>query len=190
MQEKLLKNVEKNNDLGWFTVILLALFTFFLFLNNFIIVVRVDGSSMKNTLKDGDVLFVSKNYEIDRGDVIVFDRYSSKLIKRVIAVEGDQVYAENGVVYLKKVGETDFTAIVEDYARGVTYDFELVNVESGYIFVLGDNRENSQDSRIFGTVSLEKVNGEVSSITIKNKSVLTFLLGWAFDLNEFFGGIL
>ena len=188
MLKNLLSKGENKNDFSYFFVIILTFFIIFQIFNSYYLVVQVDGSSMKNTLKDGDVLLVTKNYEIERGDVIVFDKTYSKLIKRVIAVEGDQIYCENGVVYLKKAGETDFSELTESYARGVTFNFNLVSVESGYVFVLGDNREVSQDSRAFGCVPLLDVNGEVTSFTIKNKSVITFLLGWSFDLNKFFGG--
>ncbi len=188
MLKNLLSKSENKNEFSYFLVIILTFFIFFQIFNVYFLVVQVDGSSMKNTLQDGDVLLVNKNYEIERSDVIVFDKTYSKLIKRVIAVEGDQIYCENGVVYLKKAGETDFSELNESYVRGVTYDFNLHTVESGYVFVLGDNREVSQDSRAFGFVSLLDVNGEVTSLTIKNKSILTFLLGWSFDLNKFFGG--
>lgn len=187
MQSKLLSTEKKSDGYGFFAVVLLLLIIIFYLLNNFIMIVRVDGGSMKNTLSNGDVLVVTKNSEIERGDVIVFDMTYSKLIKRVIALEGDEIYAQDGVVYLKKSGETEFTALVEDYVIGVNKDFNVIKVENDKIFVMGDNRENSHDGRNFGTVSISKVDGEVKNWSIKGKETLTFLLGWTFQINEFLG---
>lgn len=190
MQDKLLSTQEKNDEFGFFAVVLVVLIIIFQLLNSFIMVVRVDGGSMKNTLLDEDVLIVTKNSEINRGDVVVFDMTYSKLIKRVIALEGDEVYAEDGVVYLKKSGEAEFTALVEDYIIGENKDFSLVRVGNNKVFVMGDNREHSHDGRDFGTIPLDKIDGEVKPWSIKNKETLTFLLGWAFQINEFLGRIL
>ena len=103
---------------------------------------------------------------VDYGDVIVVsvDDYSewegrldSKgkqvrfLIKRLIAKAGDTVYCENGTVYLKKSWENEFTALDEPYAyylgQASSYDFGVYELQEGEIFFLGDNRQNSQDSR-------------------------------------------
>lgn len=187
MQNKLLSTEEKSDGFGFFAVLLLVLFIIFQILNNVIMIVRVDGGSMNNTLLDGDVLVVTKNSEINRGDVIVFDMTYSRLIKRVIALEGDEIYAEDGIVYLKKSGETEFSALDEDYIIGENKDFNLVKVTSGNVFVMGDNREHSHDGRDFGTIPLDKVDGEVKKWSIEGKKALTFLLGWAFQINEFLG---
>ena len=190
MQDKLLSTEKKSDGFGFFAVLLLVLVVIFHVLNNFIMIVRVDGGSMNNTLLDEDVLIVTKNSEIERGDVVVFDMTYSKLIKRVIALEGDEIYAENGTVYLKKSGETEFAPLVEDYIIGENENFSLVKVGNDKIFVMGDNREHSHDGRDFGTIPLDKVDGVVEKWSIDGKETLNFLLGWAFEINEFLGRIL
>ena len=117
-------------------------------------VVIVSGSSMKNTLVDGDYVLLLSNYlyhNPHQGDIVVASKDSFRggepIIKRVIAVEGQQVDIDftAGIVYV------DGIALDEPYIGSPTntpegVDFPLV-VEPGCIFVLGDNRMGSQDSR-------------------------------------------
>ena len=190
MQDKLLCEKENNSGFAFYAILLVALiFLFTLFNNNFMIV-KVDGDSMNYTLTNEDVLIVNKNASIGRGDVVVFDMPYAKIIKRVVAVEGDEVYSSEGKVYLKKAGEVDFTALDEDYAKDETFNLDRVVVQEGYVLVLGDNRSNSQDSRYFGCISIKKINGVVKQSAITNKSVSTAMLGWAFYVSEFLGGLL
>ena len=121
----------------------------------FVFVVRimdVHGSSMVPTLKNGDKLLVSDLlYEPSRGDVVVFkkDEYDNNkaLVKRVIAVAGDVVNIdfENGIVYVN--GE----AVEEKYidvSTNTKIDFiGPQTVPENCLFVLGDNRNASTDSR-------------------------------------------
>lgn len=123
-----------------------------------------DDNTVKKTLVKGDTLILDKVAKIKRGDIIVFDKHGEKnLVKRVIAVAGDTVTIKNGKVYLN--GEE----LVENYTIGSTYayggpsydDTEItIVVESGHVYCLGDNRENSLDSRSIGTISLDDVIGK------------------------------
>lgn len=187
MQDRLLGDKKESSGYIFYVIVLLIFIFIFNLINNFIIVVQVDGASMNNTLSHGDVLFVDKNFEIERGDVIIFDRYYGKLIKRVIALEGDELYCQDGEVFIKRAGEKDFSKLEEDYVKGLTYNISITQVKEGTVYVLGDNRENSKDSREFGAISISEINGEVSQSSIKNKSTSTFFMGWIFKLSEFFG---
>lgn len=111
----------------------------------------VDGPSMLPTLEDGQRLLVDRlTYrfrEPERGDVVVF-RYpanpSQHFIKRIIGVPGDEVFISRGTVFVNGV------ALEEDYVNGPMFTsraFGPIVVEPDTYFVLGDNRNNSEDSR-------------------------------------------
>lgn len=153
--------------------------------NNFLLVI-VDGGSMKNTLDEGDALYIDVHDTPERGDIIVLDvtdypEYPHDgngvhyIIKRVIALGGDEVYAEDGVVYLKKAGEEEFSALEEPYARGETEDFLLVRVQEGEVFFLGDNRTVSLDASRNGCLFLSDVVGVVTEFSLAHKD---FIAGW------------
>lgn len=117
-------------------------------------VIVVSGDSMYSTLWDGDFLLLLGNVfyqEPQRGDIVVISKKSfddgKPIVKRVIATEGQTVNIDfaAGIVYV------DGNALEEPYIRDLTYVYEGVNfpltVAEGCIFVLGDNRPVSRDSR-------------------------------------------
>lgn len=147
----------------------------------------VHQSSMQNTLFEGHMLIMDKlSYQFSEpkaGDIIVFvngedtkgflKRYSvflkdvrlrfqksyrtNRLIKRVIAVAGDKVDIHDGQVYINDV------LLDEPYVKGMTPEMGMkypLTVPEGHIFVMGDNREYSYDSRSFGPVNLNWVEGK------------------------------
>jgi signal peptidase I len=120
--------------------------------------------SMVPTLQIGDKVIVSKLAfkikPIKRGDLIVFHSSIGKdLVKRVIAVEGDEItLTDSGDVYInsEKINEE---YILKDY--NISYMNETIVVEKDKVFVMGDNRNNSYDSRYLGSISKEDIFGEV-----------------------------
>ncbi len=122
--------------------------------------VRVDGVSMRPTLQDGEFVLVSRlAYKISqpaRGDIIVFRSTTQELdlIKRVIGLPGDQVRVDNGrVIVNEQVLEEPYIAAAPSYAGHW-------QVPEGYLFVLGDNRNDSSDSHAWGMLPLENVIGK------------------------------
>lgn len=123
--------------------------------------VRVDGYSMRPTLEDGEFVLVSKlSYfwgDVTRGDIVVFHfplNPEEELIKRVIGLPGDRVMVENGQVYVND------QAISEPYiAQSPLYSGEWL-VEENHLFVLGDNRNNSNDSKDWGLMPMENLVGK------------------------------
>lgn len=134
--------------------------------SRFTFLVPVSGNSMQDTVFDGDVLYALYADEASRGDIVIIDTSDNDLfeadavIKRLIAVEGERVKCENGVVYVCGA-DGGYEPLSEPYAKGVTYDFPEVEVGAGEIFFMGDNREHSYDAREAGTVSKECILGVV-----------------------------
>lgn len=123
--------------------------------------VRVDGFSMRPTLDDGEFVLVSKlSYkfgEFKHGDIVVFHfplDPEEELIKRIIGLPGDHVHVEGNQLYLN--GEL----MNEEYiAEAPLYSGDWT-VAEGFLFVLGDNRNNSNDSKDWGLLPQENVVGK------------------------------
>lgn len=124
----------------------------------------VSGSSMTETFHDKDYLFVEKlGYRFtdpERGDVIVFnppiaDRTDDRFIKRVIGVPGDTVKVENGITYVN--GE----AIEESYVAHTNSQPANITLKANEYFVMGDNRAGSYDSRSWGPIVKDEIQGRV-----------------------------
>ncbi|MCX7921835.1 MAG: signal peptidase I [Clostridia bacterium] len=164
--------------LDWAVTIVIALVIAMLIKAFLFIPIEVKMVSMQDTLFEGQRLIVYKlGYYFSqpkRGDIIIFEHQPGSLkgllkylpipnpqevdyIKRVIAVPGDEIEIKDGAVYLngKKLDEP--------YAKGVTYNFNTdkpIKIPENKIFVMGDNREHSSDSRQFGPIDIDKVRGK------------------------------
>lgn len=118
--------------------------------------VRVDGSSMKNTLKDNDILLLYKLGSIKRNDIVVLDEsYDNEIIiKRIIGLPGETVAIKNGKIYINNKEYDD------KFAYGETSDYDKITLEDDEYFILGDNRIVSKDSRYFGPVKEKEIIGK------------------------------
>lgn len=122
---------------------------------------RVDGDSMLNTLYNGEIVILNKislkTEEINRFDIIVIDYEKDLLIKRVIGLPNETIEYKNNELYINdKLIETPIK--FED-----TEDFKETTKDNEY-FVLGDNRDDSKDSRYFGNVNISKIKGKVNFV--------------------------
>jgi signal peptidase I len=141
--------------------ILIAL-VLFLGINTVSARIRVESVSMQPTLFAGNYVIVNKLAyrlgEPQRGDVIVFkyppDPGREPYIKRVIGLPGDRVRIENGKV------SVNGQLLAEPYLQVVTEQGGEWQVPQGNLFVMGDNRNNSSDSRAWGMVPMENVIGK------------------------------
>lgn len=123
----------------------------------------IEGTAMRPTLEDGDRWFVTMNPgEIRRGDIIEF-RYpkdeTKRYMKRVVGLPGETIEIRGGVVYI------DGAALAEDYVPAETNktgsSFPEKLIPENHYYVLGDNRDNSSDSRYWGTVDRSLIEGRL-----------------------------
>ncbi len=160
---------------------------------------RIPSPSMEDSLLVGDHILVNKFSvaplalplerailplaPIRRGDVVVFrPRHDpdQDYIKRIIGLPNETIEIVNQVVYVRKPGQEGFMALLEPYALhkdpgGVPpslNDFPATTIPDGEFFVMGDNRDNSYDSREWGTVPRSNISGR------------GLLIYWSFDGND------
>lgn len=184
MDEETRQYIEKKNSrreiVEWIESLLFAFVLIAVLYTFFFRVITISGSSMENTLQSNDRVIVrSIAYEPVRGDVIVVDSftdYGDPLVKRIIAMEGDTVDIDFSTGEVSVNGEV----IDEPYISTPTtqqHDVRFpLTVKEGHLFVLGDNREVSLDSR----------SGEVG--LIDERDVLGKVVFRLFPLREM-GGV-
>ena len=143
--------------LPYIIVIILVL----LFKKFFYAPIKVNGESMMNTLHDKDIMILDvigyKTKGLKRFDIVVVDEGDELIIKRVIGLPGEKVTYKNNVLYINGKKMKD------NYGSKVTEDFDEV-VPKGKYFVMGDNRTNSMDSRVFGSFSKSKILGKTKMV--------------------------
>ena len=161
--------------------------------------IYVVNSSMSPTLTGaesadvagGDFLYADTQVLPDRGDIVVLSKPDSPdeyIIKRVIALGGDTVYMDGGVVYIKYGGEDEFVALEEDYVLSSNCDpylpqnslpseYDAVTVPQNCMFVLGDNRNVSHDSRYddYGCFGYSQLVGVITDWSYACKPFFTAL---------------
>jgi signal peptidase I len=132
----------------------------------------VPSASMEPTIDEGSKVLVDQvSYRLgespQRGDVVVFDsgyRYGLgdsepiRFLKRVVALPGDTVEIASGQLMINDV------LVEEDYATIATVDYAQFDVPAGHYFLLGDNRDDSHDSRFLGPIPQEAIQGQAIRI--------------------------
>lgn len=127
--------------------------------------ILVNGDSMNKTLYENDFMILDKiSYrvkDIERFDIIVANVSKTKLIKRVIGLPGEHIKYENNILYVNG------KKIKDEYGYGTTYDFDLNHlgfdkIPDNYYLVLGDNREDSLDSRTIGLIAEKDIVGHAT----------------------------
>lgn len=136
--------------------------------------VRVNGTSMYSTLKNGEIMILNKlDYkfnDIKRFDIVVVKTSDNKIIKRVIGLPGETLKYENNTLYI------DGVEVKEPYLKEKTEDFNInelgyKKIPSDCYFVMGDNRNNSKDSRIIGCVNKKQIQGSTKLVLFPFKSM-------------------
>jgi signal peptidase I len=168
-RERRLKQERKKRRAGFVELVLTIVVAFVLvfgFVRPFVAeAYRIPSESMVPTLEVGDRIlankFIYRFTEPEKGDIIVFDSVDEEddqtLIKRVVGIAGDEIRVEDGVLFVNGEAQDEPYLNEELPFRGF---YGPTEVPEGHIFVMGDNRGNSADSRVFGPLPLENVKGE------------------------------
>lgn len=158
-------------------IVFFAVLFLLIFLRSYVFgIYIVPSESMLSTLQVGDMLFGNKLEYVgdnspEEGDIITFispENSSNTLVKRVVATEGQTIDIEDGKLTV------DGKVVDEGYVRGSTnqlidYDGKSYikypyTVPTDCVFVMGDNRENSRDSRVFGAVNVSLIQSKIKFI--------------------------
>lgn len=142
-----------------YIVVAVAVFLLFVFV---IGLQQVVGPSMTPTLNEGSVIVVNKlSKNVKRGTIIILSEGEKYMVKRVIGLPGERIEYKNNILYINGIQYT------EDYLNDtvVTEDFSLEAIgysiiPEGMYFVLGDNREDSSDSRDYGLITKKQIIGK------------------------------
>ena len=162
----------KKDAREWVVSIVTALLAVLIIRSFFFTIIRVDGTSMTDTLQNNDRLFVTvldmKLHGPDRFDVVIthYDDTRKEYVKRVIGLPGDTLEVKSGVLYVNgEAYEEPFLSPdrIVNYSLP-QYDFGPIEVPEGSYFVMGDNLDNSRDSRRVGFLSEDKIVGKVRYI--------------------------
>jgi signal peptidase I len=168
-RERRLEREKKMRKAGVAELILTAVVAFVLvfgFVRPYVVeAYRIPTESMVPTLEVGERVlankFVYRFTEPERRDIVVFDSIDEDddqtLIKRVVGVAGDEIQVQGGVLYVNGEEQEEPYLNDADQPQGI---YGPTVVPEGHIFVMGDNRGNSADSRVFGPLPLENLKGE------------------------------
>lgn len=156
-----LRNItEFIKDASKYIMVIIFVLLFFIFVMG---LQQVIGPSMNPTLNEGDIIitnkFIYRFKSIERNDVVVISQDEKYMIKRIVGLPGEKVEYQNNDVLIngKAYKETFTNSETEDFTiQDLGYD---VIPEDMYL-VLGDNRENSLDSRTFGLISKNQIIGK------------------------------
>lgn len=150
---------------GWFRQFkefLLILAAMILLFRTGIGVSHVKGNSMRPTLENGETaLYIRLVSSYERGDIVALRLPSGeRYVKRIAAVEGDTVDLQDGKLLINGEEQQETYVLGETRAQGTDVEYPCT-LNSDCFFVLGDNREDSTDSRTFGTVVRSELKGKV-----------------------------
>ena len=153
-KEKLKKAIKELIPYVIILVVVLTIRTFFFTL------VLVSGDSMVPTLESGNLMILNKVSDIDRFDIVVIDTGSEEIIKRVIALPGETISCENGIMYVNgRKQEENYSVKTEFCTADNKASFDKIELGKDEYYCLGDNRDISKDSRYYGPFKKKQIKG-------------------------------
>lgn len=111
----------------------------------------ISGQSMAPTYDSGQLVIMQYNKSVERDDVIVFTRDNKDYIKRIVAMPQDYVEQKDGYLFINGI-KTYYTSEKNE---------KIIKLDEDEFYVVGDNFENSNDSRYFGAVNYEQICGKI-----------------------------
>ncbi len=130
------------------STVLLFLIIFFTFFK----IIIISGQSMSPTLNDHQIVLILKTKNIKKNDIIVFSFNNQELIKRVIGIEGDIIELKDGYVFKNNI-QLSYTYLENENKKYI--------LKSNEYFVIGDNFNASTDSRSFGIINNDIIEGKM-----------------------------
>lgn len=150
----------KRKEVLRYIIILLVALIVSHIISRFIHPVIVNGDSMNPTLENGDIAISSSLFKISdlkKGDIVVFDAENIEMVKRIIAIPGDEIWIEDGLLYVNsEKSQFQYDAI---HDPGILE--EPIIVPDNEFFCVGDNCNNSYDCRVFGTINFSQIKYKV-----------------------------
>lgn len=147
MCNKMYKNIIK-----YITIICIAFIIVIVWVltANFKLII-ISGQSMAPTYDSGQLVIMQYNKSVERDDVIVFTRDNKDYIKRIVAMPQDYVEQKDGYLFINGI-KTYYTSEKNE---------KIIKLDEDEFYVVGDNFENSNDSRYFGAVNYEQICGKI-----------------------------
>lgn len=150
----------KREKISWIVSIIVAVVAALFIRTCLFEIVMVDGASMEPTLQTGERVGIEKvtryfqDFEYGQVVVVHYPSMEGNYVKRIMGLPGDKVQVTDSTVYRNNI------PLEEDYINPLPYpDTEEFTVPEGHIFVMGDNRSNSLDSRMVGPIPFEDIVG-------------------------------
>ncbi|WP_368489779.1 signal peptidase I [Clostridium sp. BJN0013] len=164
------ENKHKKEVINWIKIIIITIIISLVAKNYVFERIHINGYSMMPTLNNNDSVLIEKlsllTNNFKRGQIIIFDSENKNhdvLIKRIIGVEGDEIELIKGKVYLNgKILKEPYLEknIITDGGTFLNQK-KKIKIEKGFVFLLGDNRVNSKDSRYFGPINIKSIKGHI-----------------------------
>jgi len=171
-KKPLLTDAVKKEIREWLLSLVVAVVVVTLIRSFLFTIIRVDGPSMSDTLLDGDKLFVTiadmKIIGPQRFDVVIckYPQRRDHYVKRVIGLPGETLEVRKGVLYIdgEAIEEPFLSDLRTERFDKISNNFGPIVIGEGEYFVMGDNRDNSNDSRNVGMITEEMMVGKVRQI--------------------------